>query len=242
MSSHNWLVRASQVGGLMTKGRGKEEWGATAMKIIQEAVLFEACGIDKHVTSKHIEKGIINEAESLEMVKRVTGWEIDLEKPKKRLFNKWVTGEPDVLDNGYLIDVKNSWDGSTFPWFESDVPNRDYFYQLQTYMWLSGYTHSYLIYTLTSAPSHMVYKEAEKIAYNLHPLPAYHGKSFDEMLSIGEDIANKQLVFDSIPEKQRVKIFRIERDESVIDDIKCRVQKARDIYYNLLKSLLINQI
>lgn len=83
MTSHAWLVRASQVGGLMTKGRGGSEWGATAMKIIQDAVLFNEFGIDKHVTSKHIEKGIINEADSLEMIKRVTGWEIDLDKPKK---------------------------------------------------------------------------------------------------------------------------------------------------------------
>lgn len=237
MTSHEWLVRASQVGGLMTKGRGGSEWGATAMKIIQDAVLFNEFGIDKHVTSKHIEKGIINEADSLEMIKRVTGWEIDLNKPKKRWFNQWATGEPDVLDNGYLIDVKNSWDGSTFPWFESDVPNKDYFHQLQTYMWLSGYTHSYLIYTLTSAPTHMVYKEAEKIAYNLHPLPAYHGKSFDEMLEIGEDIANKQLVFDSIPENKRVKIFKIERDDSVIEAIRLRVEGAREIYEKYYKSL-----
>ena len=104
-------------------------------------------------------------------------------------------------------------------------------------MWLSGYTHSYLIYTLTSAPSHMVYKEAEKIAYNLHPLPAYHGKSFDEMLEIGEDIANKQLVFDSIPENKRVKIFKIERDDSVIEAIRLRVEGAREIYEKYYKSL-----
>ncbi len=237
MSGQNWLVRASQVGALMTKGRGKEDWGQTALKCIQDAVLFNEFGINKHVTSKHIEKGIINEAESLEMIKRVTGWEIDLQKPKKRLTNQWVTGEPDVLDNGYLIDVKNSWDGTTFPWFNDGVTNMDYYHQLQTYMWLSGYKFSYLIYTLTSAPSHMVYKEAEKIAYNLHPLPAYHGKSFDEMLEIGEEKAQNQLVFDSIPEEKRIRIFRIERNEAVIDDIQRRVEEARKIYDEYLTNL-----
>lgn len=241
MSGHNWLVRASQIGMLMTCGRGKEEWGETAMKTIKEAVLFNEFGIDKFVTSKHIEKGIINEAESLEMVKRATGWEIDLDKPKKRLANKWVIGEPDLLDNGYLIDVKNSWDGTTFPFFETEVPNKAYEYQLQTYMWLSGYSHSYLIYTLTSAPEHMVYKEAEKIAYNLHPLPKYFGKSFDEMLEIGEKLARQQLIFDEIPESKRIKTFLIQRNETIIEDIKSRVEGAR-VLYDEFRNQLITQI
>jgi hypothetical protein len=241
MTGHNWLVRASQVGALMTRGRGKEEWGATAMQAIKDAVLFNEFGIDKFVTSKHIEKGIINEAASLEMVKRVTGWEMDLDKPKKRLVNSWVIGEPDVLDNGYLIDVKNSWDGTTFPWFETEVPNKTYEYQLQTYMWLSGYTHSFLIYTLTSAPEHMVYKEAEKIAYNLHPLPKYIGKSLDEMLEIGEKLARQQLVFDDIPESKRIKTFRIERNETIIEEVKKRVEDARGLY-DAFRKQLKNQI
>jgi len=237
MTGHNWLVRASQVGRLMTKGRGKEEWGATAIQVIKDAVLFNEYGIDKFVTSKHIEKGIINEAESLEMVRRVTGWEIDLQKPKQRLVNNWVIGAPDLLDNGYLIDVKNSWDGTTFPWFDKEVPNNDYYFQLQTYMWLSGYKTSYLIYTLTSAPEHMVFKEGERLAYNLHPLPKYNDKSFDEMLEIGEKLARQQLVFDQLDESRRIKTFRIDRNEDVIEQIRLRVEGAREMYDEFLKHL-----
>lgn len=237
MIGHQWLVRASQVGGLMTKGRGKEEWGATALQVIKDAVLFNEYGVDKFVTSKHIEKGIINEAESLEMVKRVTGWALDLDKPKQRLVNNWVIGEPDVLCNGHLIDVKNSWDGTTFPWFDTEVANNSYYYQLQTYMWLSGYKSSYLIYTLTSAPEHMVFKEGERLAYNLHPLPKYIGKSFDEMLEIGEKLARQQLVFDHIDESRRVKMFKIERNDDVIEQIRLRVEAGREIYDTYLKQL-----
>jgi hypothetical protein len=230
MTAHNWLVRASQIGGLMTQGRGKEEWGATALNVIKDAVLFNEYGIDKFVTSKHIEKGIINEEQSLEMMKRVTGWDVDLSQPKKRYVNSWVIGEPDLVSNQYLVDVKNSWDGTTFPWFETDVPNKDYFYQLQTYMWLTGFKESYLIYTLTSAPEHLLFKEAEKLSYNLHSLPKYHEKSFDEMLEIGTKLATQQLMFDHIDEHKRVKIFRIERNEAIIDSMRDRVEKAREIY------------
>lgn len=230
MTAHNWLVRASQIGGLMTQGRGKEEWGATALNVIKDAVLFNEYGIDKFVTSKHIEKGIINEEQSLEMMKRVTGWDVDLSQPKKRYVNSWVIGEPDLVSNQYLVDVKNSWDGTTFPWFETDVPNKDYLYQLQTYMWLTGFNESYLIYTLTSAPEHLLFKEAEKLSYNLHSLPKYHEKSFDEMLEIGTKLATQQLMFDHIDEHKRVKIFRIQRNEAIIDSIRDRVEKAREIY------------
>jgi hypothetical protein len=214
----------------MTQGRGKEEWGATALNVIKDAVLFNEYGIDKFVTSKHIEKGIINEEQSLEMMKRVTGWDVDLSQPKKRYVNSWVIGEPDLVSNQYLVDVKNSWDGTTFPWFETDVPNKDYFYQLQTYMWLTGFKESYLIYTLTSAPEHLLFKEAEKLSYNLHSLPKYHEKSFDEMLEIGTKLATQQLMFDHIDEHKRVKIFRIERNEAIIDSMRDRVEKAREIY------------
>jgi len=230
MTAHNWLVRASQIGGLMTQGRGKEEWGATALNVIKDAVLFNEYGIDKFVTSKHIEKGIINEEQSLKMMKRVTGWDVDLSQPKKRYVNSWVIGEPDLVSNQYLVDVKNSWDGTTFPWFETDVPNKDYLYQLQTYMWLTGFKESYLIYTLTSAPEHLLFKEAEKLSYNLHSLPKYHEKSFDEMLEIGTKLATQQLMFDHIDEHKRVKIFRIERNEAIIDSMRDRVEKAREIY------------
>jgi hypothetical protein len=87
----------------------------------------------------------------------------------------------------------------------------------------------------------MVYKEAEKIAYNLHPLPNNKWKSFDEMLEIGEKLARQQMVFDNIPESQRIKTFRINRNESVIEDIKKRIEEARGVY-NQYKKQLTNQI
>ena len=69
--SDNWYVRASSMGALMSKGRGKgNEWGSTAMGVIQEAVLLNKYGIKTQIQSKYLDKGIINEPVALEMFYR----------------------------------------------------------------------------------------------------------------------------------------------------------------------------
>jgi hypothetical protein len=58
-------------------------------------------------------------------------------KNEEHFTNDWLTGTPDVVTDQVLIDVKNSFTGSTFPWFETECPNKEYFYQLQGYMFLT---------------------------------------------------------------------------------------------------------
>jgi hypothetical protein len=31
----------------------------------------------------------------------------------------------------YCLDVKSSWDATTFPFFDTEIPTKDYYYQLQ---------------------------------------------------------------------------------------------------------------
>jgi hypothetical protein len=233
MSNGNeWLVRASGIGALMTKGRGTE-FGETAMNLIREAVLWNKYGIERNISSKHIEKGIINEDESLEMAVKYLFLDVDLSKPKKRLSNQWIIGEPDLCQNGILIDVKNSWDGTTFPWFDKEVPNKTYFWQLQAYMWLSALKSSKLIYTLTNAPEHLIFQEAQRNAYKLQMLPKYYGKTIDELMEIAEDRARNELTFDRIPEEKRIKVFTVDRCDESITQMRERVESARKIYEQL---------
>lgn len=233
---NEWLVRASGLGALMSKGRGTE-FGETAMNVIREAVLWNKYGIEKNISSKHIEKGIINEEMSLEMVVRHLFLDVDLTAPKKRLANAWIIGEPDLYQNGILIDVKNSWDGTTFPWFDTEVPTKAYFWQLQGYMFLTGMKSSKLIYMLTDAPEHLIFQEAQRNAYKLQMLPKYYGMSIDALMDIAEDRARNELTFGRIPEEKRIKIFEIERSEEAIQQIKERVEAARKIYEELYEKI-----
>lgn len=228
--NHEFIVRASQVGDLMAKGRTKSDlWGETAIKTIQKAVLLNKYGIEDTFTSKYTEKGIELEYEGILLAKRVLGWDIDPDQPKQRLVNGWVIGEPDV-NQSILADVKNSWNGTTFPFFEKECKTKSYIYQLQTYMWLSGKETSELVYVLQSCTEQQIMNEVQKLTYILAERSENALKSLNEIEIEAENIARKNLTFDHIPEKSRVKRFIINRDENIINEIRERVEQARVIY------------
>ncbi len=45
---------------------------------------------------------------------------------------------------------------STFPWFETEIPNKDYYFQLQGYLWLTNKTEAVLAYCLIDTPLEIV--------------------------------------------------------------------------------------
>ena len=130
-------VRASQIGKIMTTPRTKGELlSQTAKTHIQELVLEHKYGIYKEFNSRYTDKG--NEVEELgiALCNQVLDFRF-IYKNYEKLQNDWIIGTPDVNTDEVLLDVKCSWDATTFPWFETEIPNKDYFYQLQGYMWLS---------------------------------------------------------------------------------------------------------
>jgi hypothetical protein len=123
-----------------------------------------------------------------------------------------------------LLDVKCSWDATTFPWFETEVPNKDYFFQLQGYMFLTGKQESILAYCLINTPFQMVEDEIRRAHWKFNLI--------EENTELRKEVESKH-IFDHIPEHKRVKYWFIRRDESVIEKIKERVELCRE-YYNLL--------
>ena len=43
---------------------------------------------------------------------------------------------PDILSD-QLIDIKSSWDFTTFPMHQQSLPSKDYYWQMQGYMMLT---------------------------------------------------------------------------------------------------------
>lgn len=239
MKKHNWLIRASQIGNLMTNDRSGKQMGETAKKAILEAVLFNKYGIEpKEISSKFIEKGNINEKPNIETATRVLKWEnVEINETKKRLFNDYVTGEPDVLTKKVLADIKTSWDASTFPFLEKDCPNKTYFYQMQVYLWLTGFEEAELVYVLSNTPENLIYDEVRKAVWKNLTNPEYYDKTETEIENIIETKIRAQMTFDQIPEKNRVKQFIIKRDEKAIEQIKNRVEDARNYYNELFETI-----
>lgn len=241
MKNHNWLIRPSQLGSLMSKGRGKD-FGDTAMKLIQECVLFHKYGIEpRPKTSKHMEKGILNEREGMQMAKDVLNWDIDIDATKVRLFNDYLTGEPDI-NQSILGDIKCSFSSHTYfnTFLETEVKNKAYLYQMNAYMMLSGHKQCELVYCLTDTPDHIISDEIQKVTYQLLKEPMYHEKGMGDAFTLAEAEAERRVLSDSkfgkIPKHKRIKRFIIERDEDLIEQICDRIEKAREIFDEMMKT------
>lgn len=217
-------VRASQIGKIMTNPRKSGEvLSQTAKTYVQDLVLEEKYGIKKEFSSRYTDKGNEVEDLSIGLVNEVLNYNF-IYKNDEFFENEWITGTPDVNTEEVLIDVKSSWDASTFPWFETEIPNKDYYYQLQGYLWLTGKKEAVLAYCLIDTPLDMVESEVRRAHYNA--------------LIIGEDEQLRKEVeskhkFGHIPKNRRVKYWFVQKDESVIEQIKERVELCRE-YYNLL--------
>ena len=244
MSKHQWLVRPSQVGALMTQGRKKDEmWGETALGVIQEAVLFHKYGIEQQeIINPKMEKGICNEAQNIDLAAEVLGWlDVNSKADKVRITNDFIIGEPDI-NTSILADIKSSWSANTFPWFKNPE-NKSYYFQLQCYMWLTGKEEAELVYVLSNHPQHIISSEIKKMTYYYidRPFLFPEANSIEELWAYAEEKAEeavmREAIIDHIPKEKRVKRFVIKRDDKVIEDIKERILEARKMFDELIETI-----
>jgi len=144
-------LRASSAGTLITNGKGSliSVGGKTYLK---EWVISQLYGVEKQIKSKYLDKGIMMEDQAIDFAVKMLSIDFAL-KNEKRFEDDYFTGEPDMILDDLIIDIKNSWDCFTFPLFESEIPNSDYFYQLQVYMHLTGKHKAKLVYILLDTPA-----------------------------------------------------------------------------------------
>jgi hypothetical protein len=212
----------------MTAPRNKSELlSETAKTYIQDYFKEKELGIAKEFWSRYTDKGLQMEDEAIEFAGQVLGWDFVV-KNTERYNNEWLTGEPDVITKDLLTDIKCSWDANTFPMFDTDLKNKDYVWQLQGYMFLTGMDRSELVYCLMNTPHAIVEDEVRRA----------HWKAglIDEDLDLREAVQS-QHNFDHLPNELRIKRFIVEKDEKAIEQIKEKVEIARD-YYETLKSIL----
>ena len=221
-------IRCSAIGKLMSTPRTKgETLSETAKTYIQDLFKEKELGIAREFWSRYTDKGIQMEDEAIDFAGQVLGWDFVV-KNEQGYENDWITGTPDVIAKDLLADIKCSWDGNTFPLFDTELKNKDYYWQLQGYMWLTGLEQAELVYCLMDTPHQIVEDEVRRA----------HWKAglIDEDLDLREAVQS-QHTFDHLPNNLRVKRFIIRKDEEAIEKIKEKVELARE-YYEQLKSIL----
>jgi hypothetical protein len=173
----------------------------------------------KGFSSKYTDKGNICEDNSIAFLNEY--FLADMKKNEEFFSNDFMQGTPDILPTGEVWDVKNSWEPNTFPLFDTK-PDKGYWWQLQSYMALTGRKKARLIYTLMDAPAELITDEARRASYK-------SDATSSELL----EYYTAQMTYSDIDTDLRIKWFDFDRDDKAIEQIKERVALCQE-YINKL--------
>ena len=218
-------IRCSALGKIMTNARSKSEvLSKTCKSYLQELAIEEMYGIKKEFSSRYTDKGIEVERTSIDLVQDNCDFGF-MYKNEEHFENDYLTGTPDVNTDNILLDVKSSYDATTFPWFEEEIPNKDYYYQLQGYMALCNKRKSVLAYCLVNTPYQIVEDEVRRAHWKEHLI--------DESEELRADVEARHN-FDHIPPEKRIKTFEVRYDKDVVKAIYERIKECRKYYETLI--------
>lgn len=211
-------IRASLLGKIMTDSKTptKDPLGATCRSALRDIWIAENYHRERDFTSAMIEKGNKNENEGITMLTK--SLRTFFAKNTEHFSNDYFTGTPDVIDDGRVFDIKCSWSLSTF--FDAEI-TKDYLWQGQVYMELTGCKMFNLVYVLTDTPQKLIDQEVSKILYR-----SADTSLFDDI----EEATRKQLTFSDIPFESRIKIFNIQHDPEMIQKAKDKIDLCREEY------------
>ena len=114
------IVHASECHKLMTNPKRKgDELSETTKKWLKEKAVEEVLGLRKKITTKPMIKGTVCEQKSIDLYNKVmlTNYQKNSLSKEQNGF----TGTPDLLGKERVVEIKTSWDASTFPFFKDEV-------------------------------------------------------------------------------------------------------------------------
>ena len=224
--------RCSELGDIMSNPKTKGETLSKTAKGRVEAMFDEIeYGIVREFKNRYTEKGNRVEPQSLEMANDLlklglTEEQIEANSQIYR-YNEWVHGTSDLETEEYIIDVKSSYDATTYPMYADEIPNKHYVDQLQGYLWLSGKQSAILAYCMIDTPEDMILDEIRREHWLQHSF--WNG---DEDPEIVDHVRAKHE--PKYPYHLRIKKWHIERDEGRIQEFKDRIELCRGYYNELL--------
>lgn len=174
--------RASASGNITSQPRTKKDKEAgnlskTTESLVQDWLKESIYGIKKEFSSKYTDKGNLLEYEAIEMAIEWLGLDFLTKKNEEYFEDEFFTGTPDLILEDEIIDIKCSWDAFTFPLFENELPEKNYFYQLQVYLHLTGKKKGRVVYVLVNTPEELMRGQPE-YDYS-ETAPEFRIKTFD---------------------------------------------------------------
>jgi len=224
-------IRASSVGYLMTEPQSKADKEAgllskTAQKHLLDVYIAEKYGRKKDIQTKQMKKGIEVEQESIDLLSIYL--KMPFSKNIERFTNDFITGLPDIIDNDRIIDIKSSYDLWTFIGNIPDKLDSLYYWQMQSYMWLTGTKNAVIAYCLVNTPSNIIEQEKYYMLKKMDVATEENPEYIKEAMKIEFNMS-----FDDISIDERVLMFNVGRNEDDILRIQQKVERAREFLREL---------
>jgi hypothetical protein len=219
-------IRASSVGYLMTEPVTKADKEAgllskTAQKHLLDVYIAEKYGRKKDIQTKQMKKGIEVEQESIDLLSMYL--KMPFNKNEQRFTNDFISGSPDIIDNDRIIDIKSSYDLWTFIGNIPDKLDNLYYWQMQSYMWLTGTKSAVIAYCLVNTPENIIEQEKYYLLKKMDVATEENPEYVKEAMKIEFNMS-----FDDIAMEERILMFHVSRNEDDILRIQQKVEKARE--------------
>ena len=230
----NWnetLIRASSVGYLMTEPVTKADKEAgllskTAQKHLIEVYIAEKYGRKRDIQTKQMKKGMEAEQDSIDLLSMY--FKLPFSKNEERFKNDYITGLPDIINGDTIIDIKSSYDLWTFLGNIPDKLDNLYYWQMQSYMWLTGTKNATIAYCLVNTPESIIQQEKYYLLKKMDVISEESPEFIKEAMKI-----EFNMTFDDISIDERILTFNISRSEDDILRIENKVLKARTFLQEL---------
>lgn len=253
------LFRCSGTGYLMVDPKSKTETLSETTKThLVDVVVSAKYNRHREIHAKQLDKGNETEEDSITVLSRIT--KKFFKKNEQHLSNEFIKGTPDLFEGEsiematHIRDTKSSWDAYSFFRAKNKDLEKNYYWQGQSYMWLTGAKHCSIDYVLNNTPWGLIESELRKESYNHleNDTPSwieaqiianhvYDFKTFQSYLDFKGISENKEHVstiikgFVEIPLKERHFNFEFERNDSDLERLKNRIIQSRNyIKENLL--------
>ena len=166
-------IRCSQIGRIMSEPRSKAdkeagELSETTKSYVHEWLTEQIYGVQKQISSKYIDKGNQMEDEAIDLLALHHGE--FYQKNEQYFSGTFITGTPDIITETAILDTKCVWDCFTFPLFDTELPNKDYYWQMQGYMDLCRKESARVCYMLMNTPIELAFTELDQTDYTELPL------------------------------------------------------------------------
>lgn len=221
----NYKFHCSSLGEIMTDPRSGTGLSETCKGHLLECWIKEEYGRVKVDSNKYIEKGLTQEEEGITLYSRVSK---KFYSKNVQLFeNDFITGTPDIIDGGSVIDIKCSWSIHTFFSNVHKPLNKNYIYQINGYKNLIGCDVGKLVYVLVNTPDVLIEQEKSKLRFKLGLIDP---ESDSYYIMSCADI-DKNSIYDDIPIDKKWIEFTV--PEVDMRKVYTRVQECREFLNQL---------